>query len=186
VTAEDERRAGDLMIAAQRGDADAYAALLTMLVPVTRRYALCRVGPRPCVEDIVQETLVAVHRARHTYDARRPFAPWYYAVAASRLIDVMRREQRVARREEGRDVLPDPRPALATPAARGAAIDMDQVRAALEALPVRQREIVTALKIRQESVREVGARLGMRESAVKVAAHRAYRKLRQMLAGVGR
>jgi RNA polymerase sigma-70 factor (ECF subfamily) len=170
------------MTAGQRGDGLAYAELLAMLVPIARRYALNRVGPRSCAEDIVQETLVSIHRARQTYDARRPFAPWFYAVLSSRLIDVMRRERRIDRREQGRDTLPE-RP---VPAWRGQAVDMARVREALLELPARQREVVTALKLEERSVREVGIRLGMSESAVKVTAHRGYRALRRMLGVMGR
>jgi RNA polymerase sigma-70 factor (ECF subfamily) len=170
------------MASGQRGDALAYAELLTMLVPIARQFARNRVGPRPCVEDIAQETLLTVHRARHTYDARRPFGPWFYAILSSRLIDVMRRERRIGLREEGRGVLPERSVAPGIPW-RGQTIDLERVRQALAALPVRQREIVTALKLGDESVREVGARLGMKESAVKVTAHRGYRALRRLLGG---
>ena len=57
------------------------------------------------------------------------------------------------------------------------------MHAALGTLPERQREIVSALKLRDESVKEVSERLGMTESAVKVTAHRGYRKLRRLLGG---
>ena len=67
--------------------------------------------------------------------------------------------------------------------ARSADIDFDRVKAALASLPARQREVVSALKVRDESVKEVGQRLGMTESAVKVTAHRGYRALRRLLGG---
>jgi len=182
VTADQERRAATLMADGQRGDALAYAELLTMLVPIARQFARYRVGPRPCVEDIAQEALVSVHRARHTYDPSRPFSPWFYAILSSRLIDVMRRERRIGLREEGRDRLPEP--AVASGVAwRAQTIDLERVRQALAALPVRRREIVTALKLGGESVRDVGGRLGMEDSAVKVTAHRGYRALRRLLGG---
>jgi RNA polymerase sigma-70 factor (ECF subfamily) len=180
VTADQEAEAGRLMREAQSGDRLAYAQLLTLLVPVAQRYARGRVGALPCVEDIAQETLLTVHRARHTYDPRRPFAPWFYAILSSRLIDVMRRERRIGSREQGRDELPD-----VGGRAQGAEVrqdvDIDRVRAALAALPERQRDVVTALKLGDESVRDVSARLKMSESAVKVTAHRGYRALRRLL-----
>jgi RNA polymerase sigma-70 factor (ECF subfamily) len=58
------------------------------------------------VEDVVQETLISVHKARHTYDPARPFAPWFYAIASHRVVDVFRRDRRVASREQGSDELP--------------------------------------------------------------------------------
>ena len=164
---------------AQGGDQLAYAELLAMLTTVTRKFARGRAGPVPWVEDAVQETLLSVHRARHTYDPARPFAPWFYAIAAHRVVDVYRRERRVASREQGQDTLPEPVPEHDVD--RTAGVDMKAVRAALAALPARQRDIIEGLKLRDESVRELAGRHGMSESAVKVAAHRGYQKLKRML-----
>ncbi len=69
----------------------------SLLTSATRQFARARLGAVPWIDDVVQETLLAVHRARQTYDPGRPFAPWFYAVASSRLIDVIRRERRVTR-----------------------------------------------------------------------------------------
>lgn len=167
---------------AQQGDEAAYMELLVLLTDVTRRYVYLRIGTvMPWTDDAVQETLVSVHAARHTYDRRRPFAPWYYAIARNRLVDVLRREGRVKLREVGVDTLPEtPGPAQDGGTARGD-VDIDAVRAALAALPPRQREVVEALKLRDESVRQVAGRLGMSQSAVKVTAHRGYRALKRLL-----
>lgn len=179
MTAATERQAGDLMRQAQQGDQQAYASLLSQLTAVTRAYAHARVGDVPWADDVVQETLMAVHRARHTYDPARPFAPWFYAIAASRLVDVIRRERRVARREVATPVSSIPSPGW--PERHG--IDVSGVRAAVAALPQRQRQIIVQTKFEERSVREVAVRLGMSQSAVKVAAHRAYKALRQFLRG---
>jgi RNA polymerase sigma-70 factor (ECF subfamily) len=134
----------------------------------------------PWADDVVQETLISVHAARHTYDPRRPFVPWFYAIARNRLIDVWRREGRMSRRELGVEILPDVACAGADDDAR-AGVDMEAVRSALASLPPRQREIVTALKLHEESVRDIAGRLNMSPSAVKVTAHRGYRALRRLL-----
>src|SRR4029434_6807394 len=107
VTAEQERQSACLMRLAQSGDQVAYASLLVLLTSATRQFARTRLGAVPWIDDVVQETVLAVHRARHTYDPGRPFAPWFYAVASSRLIDAVRRERRVTSREIPGDVLPD-------------------------------------------------------------------------------
>jgi len=136
------------------------------------------------IEDTAERTLLAVHRARQTYDPGRPFAPWFYAVASSRLIDVVRRERRVTSREIPGDVLPE------APIAGGTAtrdeIDVEAIHAAVAALPPRQREVIEALKFQDQSVREVAGRLSMTESAVKVTAHRGYKALKRLLGGHGR
>jgi RNA polymerase sigma-70 factor (ECF subfamily) len=105
-------------------------------------------------------------------------------VASSRLIDVVRRERRIRSREIPGDALPE------APIAGGTAnydeIDVEAIHAAMGALPPRQREVIEALKFRDQSVREVAGRLRMTESAVKVTAHRGYRALKRLLGGHGR
>jgi RNA polymerase sigma-70 factor (ECF subfamily) len=179
VTPEQERLATGLMARAQEGDGVAYAELLTMLASTARVYARHRLGETPTIDDVVQETLLSVHAARRSYDARRPFAPWFYAILSNRLADARRRARRLASRE-----LPDaPAPERSTlpPVHEVMGFDVASVYAAVDALPARQRAIVRALKLRGESVREVADRMGMSPSAVKVAAHRAYRTLRRLL-----
>ena len=181
MTSEQERQATALMIRAQQGDANAYAELLTQLASVARRYARNRLGDVPWLDDVAQETLLTIHSARRTYDPARPFAPWFYAILSSRMIDVLRKERRVSAREIGADVVPEHVSGReAAPDASDPA-EMDRVRAALDALPGRQREIVSALTLQEQSVREVSQRLNMTESAVKVTAHRGYRALRRLL-----
>ena len=165
----------------QQGAQAAYAELLAMLTSATRRYARARLGPVPWLDDIVQETLLTVHLARHSYDATRPFAPWFYAIVKSRLVDAIRHQRRVAAREVAEPELVEP---AAAPVANAADdIDVGAIRRALGTLPERQREVITGLKYRDESVREIAGRLGMSESAVKVTAHRGYKALRRLLGG---
>ena len=178
MTAEQERQSGSLMRLAQDGDQAAYASLLVLLTSITRQYVRGRLGAVLWVDDVVQETLLAIHGARHTYDGARPFAPWFYAIASSRMIDVLRREKRVTAREIAGDELPDARGAGGP---RHDDIDVEAIRAAVAALPARQRAVIEGLKFRDESVREVAGRMGMSESAVKVTAHRGYRVLKRLL-----
>jgi RNA polymerase sigma-70 factor (ECF subfamily) len=164
---------------AQEGEEEAYAELLVLLTAATRSYVRLRVGaPVPWIDDVVQETLIAVHHARHTFDGCRPFAPWFYAIARNRFVDVLRREQRVRRHEFAGDAWPEFECATNDAISR---VDMDAVQQALASLPPRQREIVEAIKLRDESVRDVAARLDMTMTSVKVTAHRGYRTLRRLL-----
>jgi RNA polymerase sigma-70 factor, ECF subfamily len=182
MTAEQDSRATALMIRAQQGDALAYAELLTVLAAAARQYARNRLGNVAWLDDVAQETLLSIHAGRHTYDPRRPFAPWFYAILSRRLIDVLRKERRIGGREIASDVLPEPASGPPAPDRRDA-VDFERVKAALDALPPRQREIVSALKVHDESVKDVSGRLGMSESAVKVTAHRGYKALRRLLGG---
>src|SRR5262245_45889810 len=147
MTAEQEVRSADLMRSAQSGDQAAYASLLVLLTSATKQFARARLGAVPWIDDVVQETLMAVHRARHTYDPHRPFAPWFYAVASSRMIDVLRRERRVVSHELAGDV-PEP---IADDASRRDDIDVEAIHAAVAALPPRQREVIAALKFEDQS-----------------------------------
>jgi RNA polymerase sigma factor (sigma-70 family) len=178
VTREQEAQAACLMRLGQTGDQAAYASLLVLLTQMTRRFVRTRVGNTFWIDDVVQETLLAVHGARQTYDPSRPFAPWFYAIASSRLVDVLRREKRVAAREVSTDMLPDTVPEAG---ANEDIVDVEAIRAAVATLPGRQREVIEQLKFEERSVRDVAGRLNMTESAVKVTAHRGYRVLRRVL-----
>ena len=167
------------MLRAQQGEEEAYAELLVLLTAATRNYVRARVGrPVLWIDDAVQETLVAVHHARHTFDGRRPFAPWFYAIARNRFVDAVRRERRVRQHEIPGAAWPEPASGTVAGASR---VDMDAVQQALASLPPRQREVVEAMKFRDESVRDIAARLDMTMTSVKVTAHRGYRTLRRLL-----
>ena len=179
MTAEQELRSSDLMRSAQAGDQAAYASLLILLTSATKQFARARLGAVPWIDDVVQETLLAVHRARHTYDPRRPFGPWFYAVASNRMVDVIRRERRVSARELAGDDVPE----SVDEVPKRDDIDVEAIHAAVASLPPRQREVIEALKFEDQSVREVAARMHMTESAVKVTAHRGYQALKRLLRG---
>ena len=178
VTTDQEHQSAALMRLAQSGDPVAYASLLVLLTAITRRFARERLGGVPWIDDVVQETLLAIHAARQTYDPERRFAPWFYAIASNRLIDVLRRERRVASREISSDEVPEP---PFSPETTRDEIDVEAIHAAVAALPVRQREVIEGLKFKDQSVREVAGRLSMSESAVKVGVHRGLKAVAAMI-----
>lgn len=165
------------MVAAQGGDSQSYETLLTRVAGLVQAFVRKRAGDTSWCDDVVQESLLAVHRARHTYDPTRPFAPWLYAIVQNRFIDALRRQRRRLLRElqsdaalEFADRAPQERDAL-----------LRDVRRAVSALPDNQRRVIELLKFEDLSVREVAVRLGMSESNVKVTAHRGYRALRRQI-----
>lgn len=127
-------------------------------------------------DDLVQETLISIHRARATYNPALPLTNWLYSIAYRRYIDYVRRQTRIDRMEvSGETILP----LLPNQERAGEApIDAEAVMQAIRDLPERQREIVRMLKVDGFSVREAAAILDMSETALKVAAHRAYKKIR--------
>ena len=168
-----------LFVRARHGDAGAYERCLIGLTMELRAYVLARAGDVPWVDDVVQETLLSIHDARHTYDAQRSFAAWFYAIARNRLIDGFRLAARRRTREITMELLPDPIAVVPDPGER------DVLEKALARLPRRQRHIITAMKFDGESVRDIAVRTGMTESAVKVMAHRGYKLLRRLLVAGG-
>jgi RNA polymerase sigma-70 factor, ECF subfamily len=84
---------------AQDGDSDAYSRLLEECASLLRAFIRVRLKNTEHTEDVVQETLISIHRGRHTYDPIRPFAPWMYAIAAHRVTDSQRKSLRIGKRE---------------------------------------------------------------------------------------
>jgi RNA polymerase sigma-70 factor (ECF subfamily) len=173
LTAPDDLSA--LMRSARQGDDEAYRRLLVRVAVWLRavvRRGLASAGRGPAEsEDIVQETLLAVHLKRDTWDDSRPVEPWLRAIARHKLMDHLRR--RGLRDHVDIDEWADA-PELAVELEAPAAIDS---RRLLESLPPRQRTIVQAISLEGQSAAEVAARLGMSEGAVRVALHRALKAL---------
>jgi RNA polymerase sigma-70 factor (ECF subfamily) len=164
-----------LMRAARSGDEEAYRRLLAhvsvWLRSVARR-GLARAGQGlGDSEDIVQETLLAMHLKRDTWDDSQALEPWLRAIAHHKLVDHLRRRgfREHLDIEDHADTLAAPQPAEA-----GAAADARQM---LSSLTERQRRIVEGISIEGLSARDVGSRLGMSEGAVRVALHRALKAL---------
>jgi len=161
---------GVLMRAANGGDSAAYNRLLTSLAPAIRavaRRGLGRAGlAADDAEDVVQETLLAIHLKRHTWDPSLPLGPWVRAIARNKLIDAMRRRGR-------RDHVPidDVIDTLASDAAEPTPIP-GKLDEHLQSLPDRQQSVVRAISLDGASIRETATRLNMSEGAVRVALHR--------------
>ena len=92
---EAEAQYRDWMLAGLAGDAAAYRRLLAALSGHLRSFFARRVGPS-AAEDLVQETLIAIHTKRETYEASLPLTAWVYGIARYKLIDEYRREKRKA------------------------------------------------------------------------------------------
>lgn len=164
-----------LMRAANRGDAAAYHRLLVTLASKLRvsvRRALARINRGPeDVEDIVQETLLAVHLKRHTWVESQPLEPWVRAIAHYKMIDALRR--RGFRDYVVLDDLSE-EPSVMSGCEDHAPGDCERL---LATLPARQRRIVEAIAIEGRSAREVARETGSTEGAVRVALHRALKAL---------
>jgi RNA polymerase sigma-70 factor, ECF subfamily len=164
-----------LMSAANGGDAAAYRKLLDALLPFLRKAVktgLMRNGGNASdIEDVVQETLLAIHLKRHTWDPQRPLLPWVSAVAYYKVIDSLRR------RAPTKHVPIDDYMQTLDGSSEAPASDESVSLELLAFLSPRSRQIVEAITIEGVDARDVGTRLGMSEGAVRVALHRALKKL---------
>lgn len=169
-----EDRLRDLLVRGLSGDAPAYHACLKELSAYLRAFLRRRlVGLPDDVEDLVQETLLAVHNQRHTYDAGQPLTAWVHAIARYKLVDLLRRR---SVREALNDPLEDELAVFAAADTEAADAQRDLARL-LEQLPDRQRLPIIHMKLEGLSVVETARLTGMSESAVKVGVHRGLKAL---------
>lgn len=176
-----QERWGDLLAAAQQGDADAYRVFLRSVVPFARAVACRRSGSDGLVEDIVQDALLTVHRVRHTYEPGRPVKPWLAAIVARRSIDALRKRGRVSRQEVNNPVAYE---TYADPQAnREDVADTARSLARMtDSLSAGQKEALDLVKLKEMSLAEASAASGQSVASLKVNIHRAMKKLRMNLA----
>lgn len=178
-----EDRFALLMKAAQAGDQDAYIHLMREVTPRVRTFVLRARGflASEDVEDLVQDVLLSLHAVRATYDWRRPFMPWLFAIVRNRLADGARRYARTSAREVQTEFLDVTFAAESANIATEAYGDQESLLRAIQGLPAAQRTAVEMLKLRELSLKEAATVSGMSVGALKVAAHRAMTTLRRML-----
>jgi RNA polymerase sigma-70 factor (ECF subfamily) len=168
-----ESRLKPLWLRAQAGDEAAYAKALQQIAARLRSYFGRRLRSLPDeVEDLVQETLVAVHVQRGTFDPALPVSAWVFAIARHKLVDLWRRRGRRDALHEPLDDLPeDAHPVVEEGLARRDLMGL------LDALPAAQRRAIALTKIEGLSVAEASARSGVSVSALKVQVHRGLKRL---------
>lgn len=172
-----------LMYEAQKGNKQSYNQLLREISKVISAFIRTRIKDKDMAEDITQEVLISIHKARHTYDSDRTFSSWMFAIAKYKLIDHLRKAQRTTKNEVSDDGFIDNMVTLESD--DGMELLREELHLAIEKLPEKQRNAVKLLKLEGHSIKEVAETTGMTESAVKVTAHRAYKALRKKLVGVG-
>lgn len=178
---EREARWRAWMTSAQSGDSAGYEKLLVELLPHLRRFVERRVFDPSAVEDVVQNVLLSLHRARHTWRPERPFRPWLHAIARNAVVDYVRARARREGLELSLEAESAPEPVSPPPADPPERLS-PELEAALAALPASQREAVHLIHVQGLSVAEAASRAGVSRSALKVRAHRGYRALRARLA----
>ncbi len=165
---------------AQAGDEAAYAEALSLIAVRLRGFFARRLMSLPDeVEDLVQETLLALHLRRGTYDPRWPVSAWVHAIARHKLVDLFRRRGRHEDLNEPWDDLADeqhPPAADEQPARR----DIAQL---LQTLPPAQRAAIVLTRIEGLSMAEASERSGVSVAALKVQCHRGLKRLARLVSG---
>jgi len=176
----DEPELRTLMLAGLDGDEASHKALLMKLSASLRAYfkgQLMRMGRSPAdAEDLVQETVMALHTRRHTYDRSQLLTPWAYAIARYRLVDYLRRTKTSVMEvpvEEASEVL-----AADDPMSVDSTLDLEKLMAQISP---KVRQAIRYIKLDGLSVSETAARTGMSPSAVKVSVHRGLKTLSQLI-----
>jgi RNA polymerase sigma-70 factor (ECF subfamily) len=173
-----EDRLRGLLVRGMNGDNSAYHAFLKELSAHLRAFLRRRLTQLPDeVEDLVQETLLAVHNQRHTYQPQQPLTAWIHAIARYKLVDMLRRRHA---HEALNEPLDDEVDIFAASDAEAMQARRDLAKL-LATLPDRQRLPIQYVKIDGLSVVEAAQLTGMSESAVKVGVHRGLKMLAAMI-----
>lgn len=177
---QDDFEAGlkPLWMRAQAGDEPAYREALSRLAQRLRAYFRRRMLNVPDeVEDLVQETLLALHLQRGTYDPTLPVSAWALSIGRHKLVDLWRRRgRRDALHDDIDDV--DEGQLVAAPDEGEVQRDLDKL---LQTLPEAQRQAIVLTKVEGLSVAEASQRTGASESAIKVQVHRGLKKLAELV-----
>ena len=151
-----------------------YARFLTSITPLLKRMVGKQLTASD-VEDVVQEILISIHKARHTYDGVRPIMPWLASIAKFRITDHLRKHY--TQRQDKTVDIADLENILTDVTKDGS--DRESIDELLEGVPENHKRILTLMHVEGYTAKEVGTQMDMNESAVKVAAHRAIKKIRK-------
>jgi len=169
---------GELMSLAQKGDAEAYYRLLKTLDPYIRKFCFKKVAYLNIADDVVQESLMAIHKYRHTYDAAKPFKPWLHTIVKSKAIDALRARHRIAENE-----LQNDERLSEIPAAEGGTGQNLDVQDLLKKIPEEFRVPIELMKLQSFTVEDVAAKLNLSPSSVKMRVHRGLKLLKELAEG---
>jgi RNA polymerase sigma-70 factor (ECF subfamily) len=160
----------------QKAEAQATTELISRLSPDLLRFFLAQESTRTEAEDLLQNTWLRIHKARHTYRAGAPVLPWVFAIAKHVRVDAYRKRRRIQQHEVVTECLPE-----GVPSKEAGQADTPTFEALIADLPESQRVVLTMLKVNGLSLDEVARATSSSVGAVKQKASRAYAKLRTLL-----
>ena len=173
----------DLFEGSLNGDKMAYRRLLTTLTSIIRHYVRGQLRHNRfehLTEDIVQDSLMAIHLKLHTYERGQNPMPWVYTIARYKMIDQLRRQK------AGNVSIDDPH-YVESPEQIGQDADALETQHDLTNLLARldppQGDIIRALKVEGASIADLATQYGYSESKIKIIIHRGLKKLNQFVVG---
>lgn len=175
---EEQKSLENLMHLAQQGNKNAYRVVLEESEKILKGFLINKLNDIGDVEDVLQEILISIHKSRHTYDKSRAYRPWLFSIAKFRLYDFFRK---VYKRNEYEVPLSDD---VEKNNSEDVTEDNDEYELlsdALDKIPQKQQSIIRLMKFEGYTAKEVAKKLGMKESAVKVSAHRAYKLMKEYI-----
>ena len=177
----DEAQLRELLLAGLKCDAKSHRQFLMEAAGLLRAYFRNRLRHAPeDAEDLVQETLVALHTRCHTYDPSYPLTAWMYAIARYRLIDHLRRLKRRGPHDSIDDL------EIGELDAEVEASDARRdVTTLLDKLPAKQQTAIRLVKLEEKSVKEAAGLTGFTESDIKISIHRGLKSLMRLMTEEG-
>lgn len=177
-----EEKLSGLMVQAQSGSNSSYVLLLKSVEQISRRVARRQLKQHEAAEDVIQEILISIDKAKHTYSPERPFLPWMYALIEYRIADHWRKAMKLAERE----VLDDEFVLSLADETVSEELESEldsKILEAIQSLPEKQQKALLLTKREGLSIKETAEKLSISESATKVNVHRAIATLRKILLG---
>ncbi len=162
----------NLMVRSQGGDKQSYSVLLEQTGRWLGRYFSNKISS-DAIDDLIQETLISLHRKRDSFDPSRAYLPWIAAIARYRWVDRLRQTYKHQASTLDFDVAEDGHEDVV-----GAKISIDRL---LTMLPDKQAEAIQLVKVEGYSIAEASNQTGQSESLVKVNIHRGLKKLATLI-----
>lgn len=167
-----------LVLAAQRGEREAFSELVR--THERRAYAVARaiVVNHEDAEDAVQEAFLHAYRALHRFLPDQAFGAWLHRIVANAALDITRR-----RKVRDADELPE---TVASPFRDPAEASelRRRLQEALDTLPARQRAVIVLHDVEGFKHSEIGVTLGIPEGTARSDLHYARSHLREVLGSV--
>jgi RNA polymerase sigma-70 factor, ECF subfamily len=168
-----------LFTLAQDGDQNSYEKCIETLYSILEKYYSRRLSNKSVIDDLIQETLLAIHRARHTYDSNYPFLNWARTIAKYKLIDFYKKESKMKNDTDLDDLsaslfILDKKDGDDT-------LLLEEIFSYMDDLSPSQKEVIKQVKCRGLSIKETAQLSGMSVSNVKTTLHRGIKVLKEKL-----